>query len=512
VAAVDFNIIPVDAETTGNGGAGVALFGSGNSVYNEGVIRGGDAGTATAQAGAGILISSDGIVNEIINLGRIFGGAGLNSYGIVNGGQLRKLVNAQGGSASGASPLTLFGELPQSYEILISSPTVYGQLAVGSTGSTQKMTVSVSTSLGGTVASGAFADVITGVAASDIVNENTVFGATDGVLAAVGSGRSGVATSWDLRVLNFANDLAEPQRVMLDQASFVLRASLNDYDCAVFDAKGLCVSLAARYRSLDGAGPDTQQYAKSTIAVSAAKRFGNHLRIGGFAELGNRDDVSTSIRVTNNAPLLGGFLAWDGRGDGTGLQGRISAALKSDNLRLQRINLLGSNLNTEGETDLDSWGVRGTLGWGYRVSESLVLVPYIGFATTEATRGGYAEAAQAGAIDAAFSYGRYAAEQSSVLSGVNLRGRLSSRVGYHFGVELERDESYKVDRFSLSGAFGSTSYGSVLAPQKSRANISAGVSYQLTPNSAISLDGYSREFVYGEATDQAVVVSFRAGF
>ena len=508
--ALTFPALPGAGESTGNGGAAIELLGTANSVYNQGVIRGGDAGNATAQAGAGILTSTDAVVTEIINLGRIFGGARLNSYGIVNGGRLLKLVNAQGGSASGAAPLTFFGELPQNYEILISSPTIYGQLAVGSTGSTQKMTVAVSTALGGTFASGAFANVITGVAAGDITNENVVFAVTDGVLAALGGGAA--ATSWDLRVLNFGVDLAEPQRLMLDQTAFALRASLNDYDCAIFDAKGICLSVTARYRSLAGAGPDAQQYAKSTVAVSAARRFGDSLRLGAFVEAGNREDIADGIRITNSAPLMGGFLVWDGRGDGTGLQARVSAARKSENLRLQRVNLLGSNLRAEGDTDLDSWGIRGTLGWGYRVSESVTLVPYVGLATTEAIRDGYGESAQAGVIDAAFSFDRYAVEQSTTLAGVKLRGSLSSRLSYHVGVELEHDDSYDVDRFRLNGSFGSASFDSLLAPEKSRTSTSAGLSYQVAPNTTLGLEGYAREFIYGDATDHAVVVSFRTGF
>lgn len=420
-------------------------------------------------------------------------------------------MNAQGGSTSSSTPLTFYGQLPQNYDIIVSSATVYGQLAVGSAVSTQKMTVGVSTGYGASLASGIFGNVITGVSADDITNEKVVLSVTNGVLAAISNSVGGATTNWDLRMLNFGVDMAEPQHMLLDQTAFALRSSLDENDCDVFDEKGICLSATARYRSLDGAGADAQQYGNTSATLAIARRFSSNLRAGAFVEFGNHGDMDRNIDVTNGVPMLGGFAVWDGGGDGTGLQAKISAAYKSENVSLQRINLIGSALTAQAETDLDSWGVRGTLGWGYRVSDQLTLVPYLGVSTTDATRSGYAEQAQSGVVDAAFRYGSYSSKQTTMLAGVQLRGTSNARFGYHAGIELENDDSYKLNGFSISGDFGSASYQSVLKPEKSRMTTSAGVSYQAAPNMTISLDAVAREFIYGSADDYAVLFSIRLG-
>ena len=509
--ATTFPVLPGAADSSGNGGAAIALSGSGNSIYNEGVIRGGDAGSATAQAGAGILMSTDSITNEIVNLGRISGGAGLNSYGIVNGGRLARLINAQGGSTSSSTPLTFYGQLPQNYDIVVSSATVYGQLAVGSALSTQKMTVGVSTAYGASLASGAFGNVIVGVSADDITNEKVVFSVTSGVLAAISNSAGSAMTNWDLRILNFGVDMAEPQRMLLDQTAFALRSSLDENDCDVFDEKGVCLSATARYRSLDGSGAGAQQYGNTSATLAIARRFSPNLRAGAFVEVGNHGDMDRNIDVTNSVPMVGGFAVWDGGGDGTGLQAKISAALKSENVSLKRINLIGSALTAQADADLDTWGVRGTLGWGYRVSDQLTLIPYLGVSTTDATRSGYAEQAQSGVVDAAFRYDSYSSKQTTTLAGVQLRGTLNARFGYHAGVELENDDSYKLNLFGVSGDFGSATYQSVLKQEKTRMTTSAGISYQAAPKMMISLEGVAREFMYGSADDYAVLFSIRIG-
>jgi hypothetical protein len=507
-----FPTLPGAGGSTGNGGAAIELSGAGNSVYNDGVIRGGDAGSATAQAGAGILTSADAVVNEVVNLGRISGGVGLNSYGIVNGGRLVRLVNAQGGTATGATPLTFFGVLPQRYEIVVNSPTSYGQLAVGGVSGTQTMTVSVSTQYGVGFTSGRLLNVITGVEAAQIDNDKVVFGVSDGVLSAITNNVTGAVTDWDLRVLNFGQDLVEPQRLLIDQTSSALRESLDIYDCAVFDEDGLCVSVTARSRSFDGtAGSSEQEYPKTSVALSVSRKFGHSVRAGAFLELGARDGVSRVMNLSNDQPLLGGYAVWDGDGDGTGLLGRIAVASKSEKMRIQRVNLVGSALDAAGSSDLESWGVRGTLGWGYRVSDRLTVVPYVGVARTSVSRSGYAEAAQAGVVDAAFTFDRYRVKQSTTLAGLQLRGALSSAVNYRLGAELEQDDSYDIDRFRLSGLFGSASYLSALVPEKNRTNFSVGLDYQYATDVSLSLDVLSRQFVIDDASDQAVLLSVKIG-
>jgi uncharacterized protein with beta-barrel porin domain len=110
----------------GHGGAGVLITGSGNVVWNEGQIRGGNAGGAGANAGAGIRVESGAVVSHIHNLGTIAGGTGLHSVGIHNnGGQIALLSNRQAG-------LSYRGAAPERYELVVQGSVngQYGTLVV----------------------------------------------------------------------------------------------------------------------------------------------------------------------------------------------------------------------------------------------------------------------------------------------------------------------------------------------------------------------------------------------
>jgi hypothetical protein len=88
---------------------------------------------------------------------------------------------------------------------------------------------------------------------------------------------------------------------------------------------------------------------------------------------------------------------------------------------------------------------------------------------------------------------------------------LSSAVNYRLGAELEQDDSYDIDRFRLSGLFGSASYLSALVPEKNRTNFSVGLDYQYATDVSLSLDVLSRQFVIDDASDQAVLLSVKIG-
>jgi hypothetical protein len=172
------------------------------------------------------------VVTELYNIGTISGGAGLNSYGILNdGGSIEKLANAQGGNAPA---LTYFGDLPQNYTILITGPGTYGQLAVQSATSAQSMTVGIESTATQGLSTGQYANVITGVHAENITNAGSVFNLANGVIATLIPNQDPSATAWDARILNYGADIVEPQHTLLDRNASVLRAQIRNYDCERF--------------------------------------------------------------------------------------------------------------------------------------------------------------------------------------------------------------------------------------------------------------------------------------
>ena len=368
------------------------------------------------------------------------------------------------------------------------------------------MTVGVSSLYSTYYATHVYKDVITGVGAEEIENESVVFKVTSGVLAAVDNGISGAPTDWDLRVWNYAEDMAEPQHYMLDRNAVLLRYALT-YDCNVFDKDGVCVGASASFGQIQGEyGVDGDSSALLGTLV-AAKRFGSNVRVGMFTQFGSVEDDIESIDVTFRLPLLGAFIGYSDLPDGSGLQARASVAYEQGKADFSRIGLLGSANDVTKGSDFETMGVYGEIGWGFALTNGMVLTPYLNVIASEATRQGYDEPGSLG-----FSYDDYSVSQVTGGAGLRLQGMFSPEVSYRLGAGVEHDFSYDVDAFEISGDFGSTSYTSDQAPSDWRLNGTAGLSYLMEKNRELTLDGFISQFADDDAPNYAVSAGFKFGF
>jgi uncharacterized protein with beta-barrel porin domain len=161
----------------GNGDAGISLNGGTNSIVNgfNGSITGGSSGGGTgymygyASSGDGVKLSSG--TTAITNLGTILGGTGGSgsTYGIrlTENANISTLANLQGGN----SPLTYYGALPGTYNIVVRSTTNFGRLAVAWSSGSMAFGVD-STSV---LEANRYINVLTGVGAPNITNEDTEY-------------------------------------------------------------------------------------------------------------------------------------------------------------------------------------------------------------------------------------------------------------------------------------------------------------------------------------------------
>ena len=149
--------------------------GSITQLINTGTIAGG--------GGISAIDNSSGTITRLSNNGDITGSApnGVGLYNVNSGGAtITTLDNGQGGNGASASTtaLTMRGKLPANYNIIVTSPTHYGQLSVISN-------ISGTTTFGiygggvagisaSTLAAGTYSSVLSGLSLSNLV------GATSG--------------------------------------------------------------------------------------------------------------------------------------------------------------------------------------------------------------------------------------------------------------------------------------------------------------------------------------------
>ena len=144
--------------TSGVEAFGIYSFAANTAVTNSGTI------TTSGIEAHGILVQGTGAT--ISNLGTITTGG--NAFGIrvwAATGSVATLTNAQGGN----TPLTYSGALPTTYTVLVRSLSNFGRLAVTSPSGTMTFGVDATS----TLAANRYTDVLTGVAAADITNEET---------------------------------------------------------------------------------------------------------------------------------------------------------------------------------------------------------------------------------------------------------------------------------------------------------------------------------------------------
>ncbi len=147
------------------------------NFINTGVISGGGSGNSGIKLGG----SSNTRISNFTNAGVITSANGFGVYanpiaGVT--GTIGTFNNGQGGSSSSASTtaLTYFGKLPTTYNIIVKSPTQYGQLSVSSLFSTMYFGI-YSGGVPGVAASvltaGTYSSVFTGVPYDSILGSKS---------------------------------------------------------------------------------------------------------------------------------------------------------------------------------------------------------------------------------------------------------------------------------------------------------------------------------------------------
>ena len=446
-------------------------------------------------------------------MGAITGGAGGTTYGInVSAGTVTSLTNAQGGN----TPLTYNGALPTNYYVYVTSVTNYGKLSVTNASGSLTFGVDAGSSITGSVSTPhRYTNVLTGVTAAQIVNEETVITAQHFAWKLT-AGSNG--TTWDLLAWLLGPDAAKTTlamvanqnalRSLLSQRSSAV-ITMMDYDCAAFDAKGYCVSYRARYTAMDrqneGAG-----------AFTAAYRASEKVRIGGFIDYRASEKDNTGLKQGDTMPTFGAFAVYSDRGDATGFQAKASAAYNTGKVTVARAGSVADNTEAgSGKTGLSSYAIGSELGWGFAASPTLLATPYAGLRYSDATRNSYTESRVAGVVDYPITYDAYYQRLTTATAGLRLSGMFSDKIGYQASLGGEYDLAHKASAYSgvsTIPSLESFALANTGASNRARVVASTGVSYQMDKTQRLTAFVGLRGQAFSSQPSVSTLVGYQVAF
>jgi len=493
---------------------------SSSSTGTNGAIYNGSNGTITnfvnsgtiSGASNGVFINSGGGagtgINTLTNTGIISGA----TYGINNNSgvstKFSVLNNLQGKSNSA---LTYTGFLPTNYNIIINSPSNFGQLNVTSpTGSTTFGIYSGSVSGVGasTLAKGTYSSVLSGVTSSNLT------GATDGNYNGFTwllSNSSG--TIWDLIVWGASTADTQQSLVNTSQAlqnTFALQNAVlvNSfaYDCNEFGTNGICVSAGGRNTAVAAANGLNNT---SALLIVAYRPHPNY-RIGAYADQNlSVNNAGPTVNLGNNTPLIGLFGAWSQRLDGTGIEVKVSAAYGQKNATIHRQSV-GTSEAGIGSSQLNSQGAQLTVKYGFGIIDKVIVSPYAGVRYTQNNMGGYTETTSS-SVTAPLTYSALNTNATTALAGVATSYRVIPTVTTFASAGVETDTNTSHGAYSATGITGLTPINFNASPVKTRPTAILGAYYDVAKNQRLGITGIYRQEAYQAVSTTTVMATYTIG-
>ena len=517
----------------GAGGAGIYNAGMITNLSNQGAIAGGAGGAVSAIPGGGpgnggTGIYNGGTITNLINQGSLSGGAGgaggggLAGIAILNQGTIVTLENLQGSVGFGASPVSISGNLPNTYNIIVKDATHFGMLHATAVNVGSTMDFGISALSGGSATIGhTYGDIITGVAPGEINGTagfsvgSSVDGSSNGYTYRL---TYNSLNTWWLNILSFISSgpSSADTQTSMQRSAYALRGAYNNqsslintalnYDCGVFDKNNTCSSIGGRFTSVDDPSMNT-----SGALFIASYRFADNLRIGGYLDQNLSTNNTSGIHLSNGSPMGGVFANWNQNPDRTGFELRLAAGYNDKDIAISR-EVIGTSEAGYGKASLVSTAALATLSYGsYLGDTGWIASPYLGIRYTNIKRNAYSEHSTTD-VTAPLTYAELEQKTTTALLGARLNGQLKENVYLMGSVGIEQDLDHSVDAYSATGVSGINAFKFNKNIKRTRPVVSVGAVYAVAPAQAISLQLQYRQEAFQASGSTTAIAAYQIGF
>ncbi|WP_339778261.1 autotransporter domain-containing protein [uncultured Methylophaga sp.] len=469
-------------------------------------------------------ISNQSTITSLTNIGSIKGG--FASIGNASA-SLQILNNFQGSHTTG--PLNIRGNLPENYNIIIKSPTQYGQFSALSfaPGNIQisaanngNMAFNIYGNLGTTLVSGVDASVVSEGRYLEVLQDFPTLNNISDTTGTYGRfnyslvANESLLNAWDL-LFKFAGPSAIDTQASVQSLASDLRggfsqqliatnfANMNTYDCDLFDTRGFCVSVGGQQTYVDN--PSTHE--TSAVIVVGYKATPT-LRLGGFLNHNFNTDTVDSVDISNANPLMGIFIVWNQNADHLGYQFKIANAYQDKNLTTTR-EIMNTSEAGVGDTSINTQSYVGELSYSFLVNEARTLVrPYAALRYTRIKQDAYTEE---GSIFSPLTYAALEDRSTVALVGMKLNQKLTEKVNLTGSLGIEHDLSHSVDDLTATGVSGLTSENFNDNLNRTRPVASIGAYFSPAINQRISADFYYQQLPFQSTGSATAYVNYTIG-
>ena len=485
--------------------AGIANTGSIISIVNNGTIS--------------LFPSHNNNESAIFNLGSIgtITNNGLILGTIDNLSTIDTINNLQGSGSSEA--LILYDKRPSHYNIIIKTSSNYGQLFINDSLDDPFITtfgISNLSSKNRSIINTPLVNVLTGITNTQLNIFGTSFTGTSNGYKYTLYEDAPSSNNWDLLILSAGPDAADTQASMQYQAS-QLRSAFNtqsvaanfglNYDCSVFDSKGLCISAGGRYTSIDNPSINN-----SAAVVTLGYKMNPNIRIGAYLDQNINISKPTGIGISNNTPLMGLYAVWNKEQSGLGYQLRLANTYQEKDVTSTR-SIFGTSEAGSGTSSLNSQSYLAELSYAFQYQDRTLVRPYFGLRYTRLKQDGYTEATTDSVTDP-LTVASLSDKSASALLGIKLNYQATDKASLIGQLGLEQDLYHSVSNYSATSlnadALTPIAFNSDI--KRTRPVASAGAYYEVTKTQRASATINYQQTAFEATRSATAYFNYMIGF
>jgi hypothetical protein len=284
------------------------------------------------------------------------------------------------------------------------------------------------------------------------------------------------------------------------------------YDCSIFGANNICISAGGRNTAVSAANGLNNT---SALLIAAYRPHPNY-RIGAYADQNlSVSNPGGTVNLGNNTPLIGLFGVWNQRLNGTGAEVKVSAAYGQKTTTVTR-SVVGSGATASeagsGSSTLNSQGAQLTAKYGFVITDSVIVSPYVGVRYTQNNMGGYTEGTSS-SVTAPLTYSALNTNATTALAGVGASYKVIPAVTTFASAGVETDTNTANGTYSATNAsIGNLTPVNFNAnPVRTRPTATVGAYYDIAKNQRLGVTGIYRQEAYQAVSTTTVMATYTIG-